>query len=87
MLCCLQLRIYLRPEFAEFFGVGKGQGHEIHGFEVAQSAQQGVAFAKGLLAVRAAGVGHKQRGHGMPTVAGQAGGRAVVAGNDEHLGF
>ena len=67
--------------------MGKGQGHEIDRLELAKAAHQGIAFSKDLLAVGAAGIRNQERGHGMPTVAGQPGGRAVVAGNDEHLGF
>ena len=40
-----------------------------------------------LAAVGAAVVGHQQRRHGMPTVAREHAGRAVVAGDDEHVGL
>ena len=57
------------------------------GFELAEAAAEAVAFAEFFAAVGAAEFGREQRRHRVPTVAGEHARRAVVAGDDQHVGL
>src|SRR5262245_9256281 len=58
----------------------------MHGFELAQAAADTVALAEALAAVEPAAARDEQRRYAMPTMAPQEAGRAVVAGDDQHVG-
>jgi len=73
-------------ELGESACMSEGEGHEVHGLEVAQTAVETRSFAEFCSSIRAAGIRHQQRGHGMPAMALQLRRSAVIAGNDEDVG-
>ena len=56
------------------------------GFELAEAAAEAFGFAEFLATVGAAILGGEDCRHGVPTVALEHAGRAVVAGDDEYVG-